>query len=200
MVTSSKFTRENMDGKAGTRDHGSENRFGLQACDHFALPTNDMDGLFQFLVEVLGGEPWLVAGYSEEDRAINRPKHAFLRVGDVLLQFAEPADGKVKVGRDDLNAWPHWAFRVTADGLLANVDRIRSLGIPVLGPVIHPGAEDAVSAYFTTPEGHKLELTCYGAFPKEKIVGIVGPPPPVGIGYIDWSGLYHDWPNVEPGN
>jgi hypothetical protein len=97
----------------------------------------------------------------------------------------------LKVGKDDLNPWPHWAFTTTARGLERNVERLKELGIPVFGPAEHVGG-DSFSAYFASPEGHKLEIVTYEDFPKEKTIGIFGAP---GVGHPQWGTLFHDWPN-----
>lgn len=182
----------NVDAAPGSRYARTDNKFGLQGMDHFALPSLDIDLMYKFLVEVLGGEPYIVQGYDEVDRERGRAKHVFMRVGDTLFQFATPADGELKVGREDLNAWPHWAFTVTAEAMESNVARLQSLGIPVFGPVTHRGTY-GVAAYFTTPEGHKLELKTYDDYPEQLTVGEMGAP---GVGFIDWTTLYHDWPNT----
>jgi hypothetical protein len=128
---------------------------------------------------------------SEETRK-RTVKHAFLRVGEVYFQIGEPQDGKLYVGKDDINTWPHWAFEVSGEDLLSNVERLRGLGIPVFGPVTHPGA-DGFFAYFTAPEGQKLEFTTWDAIPGDKVYGQVGAP---GVGPIPWADLGHDWPNT----
>jgi hypothetical protein len=140
---------------------------------------------------VLGGEPYRISGYDDADREHGVPKHVVMRVGRVLLQLAEPADGRLVCGRDDPNPWPHWAFAVSAQDLERNVERLRSLGIPVFGPVTHEG-EFSAAAYFATPEGHKLELKTYDAYPAHKLLGEMGAP---GVGYTDWPALFHDWPH-----
>lgn len=183
---------QNLNVEAGTRYLRDDNEFGLIGLDHFALPVLDVDLMVRFIHEVLGGEPYYRAGYDELDREMGRAKHVFMRVGNVLMQIATPRDGKLKVGKDDLNAWPHWAFTVTAEDLDRNIERVRSLGIPVFGVVEHRGYGGNVSAYFASPEGHKLELTTYDDYPAEKIIGMTG----AGLG-PHWDKLFHDWPNSQ---
>jgi catechol 2,3-dioxygenase-like lactoylglutathione lyase family enzyme len=183
---------DNMDAVPGTRFDRDDNPFGLLGIDHVALPATDMDVMARFIGEVLGGEFYYVAGYDETDRELNRSKHVFMRVGPTLVQFASPQDGQQKVGKSDYNSWPHWAFGVTAEGMRNNVARLRELGIPVWGPVEHRGVE-AVSAYFTSPEGHKLELVTYEPEAVEQSIGVAGAP---GVGQVVWGDLFHDWPNT----
>jgi hypothetical protein len=55
----------------------------------------------------------------------------------------------------------HVAFNVaTLDDLLALRDRIRSRGVPVIGPIDHGLCQ---SMYFAGPEGLSLEVACGGA-------------------------------------
>lgn len=190
-MTSQKSVLQNMDTTPGTRFIKSDNKYGLIGMDHFALPTLNIDLMAEFIQEVLGGVPYYVAGYDEVDQSMGRRKHIFMRVGNVLMQCAEPQDGKIKIGKEDLNGWPHWAFIVTAEDMENNVERLQSLGIPVFGPVQHRGVE-AVSAYFASPEGHKLEIVTYDTYPDEKTIGVAGAP---GVGHTDWEKLFHNWPN-----
>lgn len=185
-------TLQNHDAAPGTRFARTDNRFGLTGVDHVALPALDMDRMFKFLQEVLGGEVYYVAGYDETDEELGRSKHIFMRVGTTLVQFASPQDGVQKVGKDDFNSWPHWAFGVTAEGLRDNVARLRSLGIDVFGPVEHRGVE-AVSAYFTSPEGHKLELVTFDPEATQYSIGVAGAP---GVGHPNWQALFHSWPDA----
>lgn len=182
----------NLDVTPGTRDLETDNEYGLLGFDHFALPSLDVDLMYAFITEVLGGVPYYMAGFDEVDRRLGRKKHIFMRVGTTLMQCATPNDGRIKIGTDDSNSWPHWAFTVTPGGMDANIARLRALGIPVFGPIEHRGA-NAVSAYFASPEGHKLELITWDEYPDENKLGISGQP---GVGRVDWPSLYHSWPDV----
>ena len=62
----------------------------------------------------------------------------------------------------------------------------KKLGIPVIGPVSHRDI-DVTSAYFQSPEGHKLEICTWDPYPVEKTTP----------GRIDFPSLAHDWPNVK---
>jgi catechol 2,3-dioxygenase-like lactoylglutathione lyase family enzyme len=183
----------NLVAKAGTRYLRDDNPFGFKGLDHFAMPSLDIDLMVRFMTEVLGGELFYAAGYDETDRELGRSRHVFVRVGATLMQVATPRDGRLRIGREDPNGWPHWAFDMTAADLDANVERLRGLGIPVYGPVAHRGYEGNVSAYFASPEGHKFELTTYDDYPEERMLGYTGTP---GVGHPNWPQLFHDWPNV----
>lgn len=185
-------TLQNQDAIPGSRFKTVTNKFGFTGVDHVALPAIDMDRMAKFLTEVLGGEIYYVAGYNDVDAELGRSKHVFVRIGETLVQFAGPQDGIQKVGKDDHNSWPHWAFGVTAEGLHENVERLRGLGIGVWGPVEHRGVE-AVSAYFTSPEGHKLELVTYEPDALKYSIGVAGAP---GVGHMDWDELFHSWPDA----
>jgi len=171
-----------------------DNEFGLQTLDHFAMPTLDVDRMVRFMVEVLGGEIWAAHGYDERDRELGRHKHVFVRIGNVLMQVAVPNDGKLKIGKDDPNFWPHWAFLVSAEDMDRNIERLRSLGIPIFGPVQHRGSNGITTAYFLSPDGHKLELVTYDVYPEDKILGISGDK---GVGRAEVQKLIHDWPDVD---
>jgi len=173
----------NLHSPVGDRDKRTDNAFGLQRMDHFALETNDIELMERFMREVLGGAPYYYAGFDEEDRRLKRVKHIFIRIGSVLMQCAESVNGKTTLSKDNPNVSPHWAFEVTAENLDRNIERLRGLGVPVAGPIEHRDI-DCTSAYFLSPEGHKLELCTWEPYPRPRISG-----------RIDWASLAHDWPN-----
>jgi catechol 2,3-dioxygenase-like lactoylglutathione lyase family enzyme len=175
----------NLNPDVGQRDAAADNAFGLRGLDHFALETMDIARMARFIHEVLGGEPYYFAGFDETDRAAGRVRHIFMRVGNVLMQCAEPKNGRSAIRKDDPNVGPHAAFRVSAADLDRNVARLKKLGIPVAGPVRHRGV-DVVSAYFQSPEGHKLEICTWDPYPQDK----------AGLGRIDWPSLAHEWPRA----
>ena len=181
----------NINARDGQHFVDVSNAFGLGSIDHFALPTKNIELMERFIREVLGGKPYYYAGFDETDRKMGRAKHIFIRVGNVLMQCAEPADGKMIIRKDDPNSPPHQAFLVTAADLKANIERLRSLGIPVAGPYRHRGI-DVVSAYFQSPEGHKLEICTWEPYEGEALV--TGDP---GVGTVPWLKLTHDWPNKQ---
>jgi hypothetical protein len=174
----------NLSPPIGIRHAADDNAFGLRGIDHFALETLNIELMERFIREMLGGSPYYYAGFDATDRQMGRVCHIFLRVGNVLVQCAEPKNGKIHVSKDDPNISPHFAFAVSAQDLDRNVDRLRREGIPVQGPVRHHGV-DVVSAYFQSPEGHKLEICTWEPYPPEKAP----------YGRIDWPALAHEWPN-----
>jgi catechol 2,3-dioxygenase-like lactoylglutathione lyase family enzyme len=179
-------TLKNLDAKAGQRYAATDNQFGFRGLDHFALETMNIEILERFIREVLGGKPYYYAGFDADDRSSGRVPHVFLRVGSVLMQCAQSKSGKTNVRKDDPNIGPHIGLLVSAEDLDANVARLRKLGIPVAGPVRHRGV-DVVSAYFQTPEGHKLEICTWDPYPKERAP----------FGRIDWPSLAHSWPYTK---
>jgi hypothetical protein len=64
------------------------------------------------------------------------------------------------------------------------------MGIPVAGPFLHRDSA-AVSSYFQSPEGHKIELVTYEAYPpgKAKMIGENGV-------RVHWPSLAHKWPDT----
>lgn len=179
----------NRNPELGARHLRDDNCFGLGSIDHFALPTKNIELMERFIREVLGGETYYYAGFDETDRSMGRAKHIFIRVGNVLMQCAEPVDGNMIIRKDDPNSPPHQAFLVSAKDLDANIARLRGLGIPVAGPYRHRGI-DVVSAYFQTPEGHHLEICTWEPYEGEALM--TGSP---GVGTVPWLSLAHDWPN-----
>jgi hypothetical protein len=173
----------NISPRIGQRYAADDNEFGLRGMDHFALETLDIERMESFIREVLGGKPYYYAGFDSTDAQLGRVRHIFLRVGNVLVQCAEPKNGRISVRKDDPNVSPHFAFTVSAEGLDRNVERLRRLNIPVQGPVRHRGV-DIVSSYFQSPEGHKLEICTWDSYPADKAP----------YARIDWPALAHDWP------
>ncbi len=180
----------NLNARDGQRFADVGNEFGLGSIDHFALPTRNIELMERFIRVVLGGKPYYYAGFDEADRQMGRAKHIFIRVGNVLMQCAEPADGKMIIRKDDPNSPPHQAFLVSAADLEGNIARLRGLGIPVAGPYRHRGI-DVVSAYFQSPEGHKLEICTWEPYHGDALM--TGAP---GVGTVPWLTLTHDWPNT----
>lgn len=181
---------ENRTMAAGERDKSTANAFGLSGVDHFALPTRDIALMERFIREVLGGDPYYYAGFDDTDRQMGRVPHIFIRVGDVLMQCTEVPEGAMTVRKDDENVAPHVAFKVSAKDLEANFERLSKI-IPVSGPYRHRGI-DCTTFYFTSPEGHKLEICTWEPYPEEKSK-MMGAP---GVGIMKWCDLAHDWPNV----
>lgn len=175
--------------KVGGRDDRKDNKVDLWGMDHFALPVKDVARMEKFVREVLGGEPYYYAGFDESDRKMGRKPHMFMRIGNVLFQCTEES-GPSYPRQDDNDISPHWAFGTTAAGIDKNVEWLTSQGIPVAGPYSHKDV-DCVSIYFKTPEGHKLEICTWDAYPEEKSK-LMGAP---GVGFLNWPTLQHDWPN-----
>ncbi|WP_439685471.1 VOC domain-containing protein [Cupriavidus oxalaticus] len=182
-------TLENVYSPIGHRDVRKDNTFGLNRIDHFALPTRNIALMERFIRELLGGEPYYYAGFDEVDRKMGRSHHIFIRVGDVLMQCTETDDGSMIIRKDDPNIAPHIAFKVSADDLTRNFERLSEV-IPVAGPFRHRGV-DVVSFYFMSPEGHKLEICTWEPYPEEK-ARMMGAPD---VGIMKWADLVHDWPN-----
>ena len=153
------------------RDDDTGNAFELDGVDHVALPTRNIVMLERFVREVLGGKPFYYAGFDERDARAGRKLFVVMRVGPTLLEFVEEAKATLNA-KTDPHISPHTAFRVTAAALDRNAERLRKLGIPVDGPFLHR-ASAAVSVYFQSPEGHKIELVAYEPYPsnKAKMIG-----------------------------
>ena len=137
--------------------------------NHLALATRDIKAQIDYFTDVLGGE--LKALYWMH--GVENTFHAFIELSDsCYIAFQQhpdnPATGTLGVthagnagGTVTAGTMQHLAFNVdTLDDLYAMRDRIRSRGIPVIGPMDHGMCQ---SMYFAGPEGLALEVACGGA-------------------------------------
>ncbi len=133
---------------------------------HIAITTANMKSQIEYFTDVLGME--LVALYWMH--GVANTWHGFLRLNDEsAVAFVCNPDiekipvelGKTHAGNPGSNCargvMQHLAFRVKNDEeLMAMRDRIRSKGIPVLGPLDHGMCK---SIYFAGLENLSLELS-----------------------------------------
>jgi catechol 2,3-dioxygenase-like lactoylglutathione lyase family enzyme len=133
---------------------------------HLAICTADMKSQIEFFTDKLGME--LVALYWMH--GVENTWHGFLRLNDESsIAFVCNPDienipvtlGESHAGNPGANCaagvTQHIAFRVQDhDELLAMRDRLRSKGVPVLGPMDHGFC---CSIYFAGPENLSLELS-----------------------------------------
>ena len=137
----------------------------VEGLHHLAISTADMKGQIEFFTEKLGME--LQALYWMH--GVENTKHCFLRLNDESsIAFVHNPDiekiastiGQTHAGNAGANSAPgtmqHLAFKVRNDAeLYAMRDRLRSKGIPVLGPVEHGLCR---SIYFAGLENMTLEF------------------------------------------
>jgi catechol 2,3-dioxygenase-like lactoylglutathione lyase family enzyme len=84
-------------------------------------------------------------------------RHYFFNMGgDSLLAFFEYPEGLARQNRDLPGGMQHVAFHVPPERFDALVERVRSHGVNVIGPV--PLGGRFWSAYFFDPNGIRLEL------------------------------------------
>ncbi len=138
----------------------------VEGLHHLAICTADMKAQIEFFTDKLGME--LVALYWMH--GVENTWHGFLRLNDEssVAFVCNPEIGKIPrvlgeshAGNPGANcaggAMQHLALKVGGHGeLLAMRDRLRSKGVPVLGPVDHGMC---VSIYFAGPEALSLELS-----------------------------------------
>jgi catechol 2,3-dioxygenase-like lactoylglutathione lyase family enzyme len=135
---------------------------------HIAIATRDIKAQIEFFTDVLGGE--LKALYWMH--GVANTFHGFVELSpDCYVAFQQhpdnPAEGTIGVthagnagGQVTAGTMQHLAFHVdTLDDLLALRDRIRSRGVPVIGPMNHGMC---ASMYFAGPEGLALEVATGG--------------------------------------
>ena len=138
----------------------------VEGLHHIAICTADMKGQIEFFTDKLGME--LVALYWMH--GVENTWHGFLRLNDEssIAFVCNPDIGDVPVRMGETHAgnpgancargtMQHLALRVkNHDELLAMRDRLRSKGVPVLGPMDHGMC---ASIYFAGPENLSLELS-----------------------------------------
>jgi catechol 2,3-dioxygenase-like lactoylglutathione lyase family enzyme len=137
-----------------------------QGVHHLAIATRDVKTQIEFFTQVLGGE--LKALYWMH--GVENTFHAFVELSPTCcIAFQQhpdnPATGTIGVthagnagGQVTAGTMQHLALAVDSlDDLLALRDRLRSHGVPVLGPMDHGMCR---SMYFAGPEGLVLEIAC----------------------------------------
>jgi catechol 2,3-dioxygenase-like lactoylglutathione lyase family enzyme len=133
---------------------------------HLAITTADIKSQIEFFTDKLGME--LVALYWMH--GVENTFHGFLRLNDesAIAFVQNPEIGKIPVRLGETHAgnagancargaMQHVAFAVKNDEELhAMRDRLRSKGVPVMGPLDHGFCK---SIYFAGPENLTLELS-----------------------------------------
>jgi catechol 2,3-dioxygenase-like lactoylglutathione lyase family enzyme len=139
----------------------------VQGLHHLAIATSNIKAQIEFFTDKLGME--LVALYWMH--GAKDTWHGFLRLNDessvAFVQHPSianipPQFGVTHAGHPTAvcagGAMQHVALKVkNPQELLAMRDRLRSKGVPVIGPVDHGFCQ---SIYFAGPEGLTLELAC----------------------------------------
>lgn len=137
--------------------------------NHLAIASRNIKDQLEFFTDVLGGE--LKALYWMH--GVADTFHAFVELSpSCYIAFQQHPDNPDRPiigvthagnagGQVTAGTMQHLAFNVdTLDDLYALRDRIRSRGIPVIGPMNHGMCQ---SMYFAGPEGLALEVACGGA-------------------------------------
>lgn len=150
-----------------TNAHTNSTANKVDGLHHIAICTANMKSQIEYFTDVLGME--LVALYWMH--GVENTWHGFLRLNDESsIAFVCNPDiekipvefGKTHAGNPAQNVargvMQHLALRVKDEKeLLAMRDRIRSKGIPVMGPLDHGLCK---SIYFAGLENLSLELSC----------------------------------------
>jgi len=129
--------------------------------DHLAFVTDDLPATMDFYTRVLGMQLVHVRRVPfERDRGqppYHNLRHYFFSMGnDSLLAFFEYPKGLARQNRDLPGGMQHVAFHVAPERFDAAVERAKSCGVDVIGPV--PLGGRFWSAYFYDPNGIRLEL------------------------------------------
>jgi catechol 2,3-dioxygenase-like lactoylglutathione lyase family enzyme len=153
--------------------------------NHLAISTNDMKAQLEFFCDVLGCP--LKALYWMH--GVANTFHGFVELSpESYVAFVQspsnPTTTELGVthagnptGTTAAGTMQHVSFHVdTFDELLALRDRIRSRGVPVLGPLDHGMIR---SMYFAGPEGLVLEISCGSGIDPDQwidpeVVGLCG--------------------------
>jgi catechol 2,3-dioxygenase-like lactoylglutathione lyase family enzyme len=139
----------------------------VEGLHHLAITTADIKSQIDFFNDKLGME--LVALYWMH--GVDNTFHGFMRLNDEsAIAFVQNPDigeipvkiGETHAGNPGANSargtMQHVALRVKdTNELLAMRDRLRSKGVPVMGPLDHGMCH---SIYFAGPENLALELSC----------------------------------------
>jgi catechol 2,3-dioxygenase-like lactoylglutathione lyase family enzyme len=138
----------------------------IEGLHHVAVCTANLKAQIAYFTDVLGME--LVALYWMH--GVTNTWHAFLRMGEASIAFLQNPDIEkipIEIGRTHSGnpaascargTMQHLSLRVRDElELLAMRDRIRSRGVPVLGPLDHGLCK---SIYFAGPENLSLEIAC----------------------------------------
>jgi catechol 2,3-dioxygenase-like lactoylglutathione lyase family enzyme len=133
----------------------------VRGIDHLALVTEDMKATMDFYTRVLGMQLVHVRRVPfERDRGqppYDNLRHYFFNMGnDTLLAFFEYPNGLARANRDLPGGMQHLAFHVKRRDFDALIDRVKSCGVAVIGPV--PLGGRFLSAYFYDNNGIRLEL------------------------------------------
>jgi len=129
--------------------------------DHLAFVTDDLPRTMDFYTRVVGMQLVHVRRVPyERDRGqppYENLRHYFFDMGnDSLLAFFEYPKGLERSNRDLPGGMQHVAFHVPMERFDAVVERVRSHGVKVIGPVSLGGR--FWSAYFFDPNGIRLEF------------------------------------------
>jgi catechol 2,3-dioxygenase-like lactoylglutathione lyase family enzyme len=145
---------------------------------HLALNTDDMKATIDFYAGVLGMPLVHAMRVPEGAEARSaqwgnppfpRVRHYFFDMGnDSLLAFFEmPKGATQKVDRNGVAGMQHVALAVSSEQFDRIQLRLEENSIPYQGPITI--VDGIVGAYFTDPNGIRLEITCQprdGAHPK----------------------------------
>jgi catechol 2,3-dioxygenase-like lactoylglutathione lyase family enzyme len=119
------------------------------------LIVEDVSKAADFYEQVVGLEPehrtgeewaWFWAGKPGE------PQRVALHKGSLLFEEHSPFPEGHRFGT------VHFAFDVAREDLDTAVERVRSAGVEVYGPVEFDGPFNALSYYFYDPDGNLLEF------------------------------------------
>lgn len=120
----------------------------ITGISHSGFYADDLDRTAEFYTRVLGARvAW------RNDKSKNPLMKLY--VGDFGLSIIKrPPDAS----RDEIPHAIHWAYRVEPAKAEETIEYIKSLGIPVEGPVGHKREEGIVNWFFLDPDNYRVEI------------------------------------------
>lgn len=159
---------------AATTHQRNETRISppTRGVHHLALCTDDIKTTTEFYTRVLGMPlihamkvpPGLGKGPANRGNPpYEEVRHYFFDMGNdsVLAFFEIPKGAEPASNRNAIGAMQHCAFVVTPERFRALEQRLKSHGVPYVGPIPQMPGLDGI--YFFDPNGIRLEFACQPA-------------------------------------
>lgn len=120
----------------------------INGISHSGFYCEDLDRTQEFYTRVLGARvAW------RNDKSKNPLMKLY--IGDFGLSIIKRPPERPK---DEIPHAIHWAYRVEPSKAEETIEYIKSLGIPVEGPVGHKREEGIVNWFFLDPDNYRVEV------------------------------------------
>jgi catechol 2,3-dioxygenase-like lactoylglutathione lyase family enzyme len=121
----------------------------IYGISHSGFYVDDLDRTIEFYQRVLG------AKLAWRNEAGSRQPLIKMYIGDFGLSIIQQPPDKEKV---NIPHAVHWAYRVVPSMAEETIEYIKSLGIPVEGPVGHKREPGILNWFFLDPDNHRVEI------------------------------------------